>query len=61
MTRRPGWTEEQYQEAYGGLPLGRMGEPYEVAELALFLASDGAGYCTGGEHPVDGGLLAGRG
>jgi 3alpha(or 20beta)-hydroxysteroid dehydrogenase len=61
MTRRPGWTEEQYQEAYGGLPLGRMGEPEEVAQLALFLASDDARYCTGGEHPVDGGLLAGRG
>jgi 3alpha(or 20beta)-hydroxysteroid dehydrogenase len=61
MTRRPGWTEEQYQETYGALPLGRMGEPDDVAELALFLASDEARYCTGGEHPVDGGLLAGRG
>jgi 3alpha(or 20beta)-hydroxysteroid dehydrogenase len=61
MTRRPGWTEEQYQEAYGGLPLGRMGEPEDVAELALWLASDESRYCTGGDHPVDGGLLAGRG
>jgi NAD(P)-dependent dehydrogenase (short-subunit alcohol dehydrogenase family) len=40
-------------------PLGRIGTPEEVAELAAFLASDKAGFCTGGDYLVDGGLLAG--
>jgi meso-butanediol dehydrogenase/(S,S)-butanediol dehydrogenase/diacetyl reductase len=42
-------------------PLGRVGTPEEVAELAAFLASDKAGFCTGGDYLVDGGLLAGIG
>jgi 3alpha(or 20beta)-hydroxysteroid dehydrogenase len=40
------------------VPLGRMGQPAEVAELAVFLASDESSYCTGGEYLVDGGLSA---
>lgn len=36
-------------------PLGRLGMPGEVAELALFLASDRAGWITGGIYPIDGG------
>jgi NAD(P)-dependent dehydrogenase (short-subunit alcohol dehydrogenase family) len=40
-------------------PLGRIGTPEEVAELAAFLASSKAGFCTGGDYLVDGGLLAG--
>jgi len=40
------------------IPLGRMGQPTEVAELAVFLASDESSYCTGGEYLVDGGLSA---
>lgn len=42
-------------------PLGRIGTPEEVAELAAFLASDKAGFCTGGDYLIDGGLLAGIG
>ena len=42
-------------------PLGRIGTPEEVAELAAFLVSDKAGFCTGGDYLVDGGLLAGIG
>ncbi len=42
-------------------PLGRIGTPEEVAELAAFLASDKAAFCTGGDYLVDGGLLAGIG
>jgi meso-butanediol dehydrogenase/(S,S)-butanediol dehydrogenase/diacetyl reductase len=42
-------------------PLQRIGTPEEVAELAAFLLSDKAGFCTGGDYLVDGGLLAGIG
>ena len=41
------------------LPLARTGKPEEVAELVLFLASDSSSYITGGEFPVDAGLIAG--
>ena len=40
-------------------PLGRLGEPEEVAALAHFLASDEAAYITGQNIPIDGGLTAG--
>jgi 3alpha(or 20beta)-hydroxysteroid dehydrogenase len=40
------------------VPLGRMAQPAEVATVALFLASDEASYCTGGEFIVDGGVTA---
>ena len=40
-------------------PLGRIGEPEEVAELIAFLASDKAAFITGSDHRIDGGLTAG--
>lgn len=40
-------------------PLKRFGLPQEVAAIALMLASDEAGYVTGAEFNIDGGLLAG--
>jgi 3alpha(or 20beta)-hydroxysteroid dehydrogenase len=40
------------------IPLRRMGQSEDVAELVLFLASDRSSYCTGGEFAVDGGVTA---
>jgi NAD(P)-dependent dehydrogenase (short-subunit alcohol dehydrogenase family) len=39
------------------IPVGRWGRAEEVAELALYLASDAAAYVTGVEIPIDGGLM----
>ena len=41
------------------LPIKRIGEPEDVARVAVFLASDESDYITGEEIRVDGGLLAG--
>ncbi len=40
------------------IPLGRMGRPEDVAQLALYLASDESGWLTGAALPLDGGLTA---
>jgi NAD(P)-dependent dehydrogenase (short-subunit alcohol dehydrogenase family) len=58
----PGQPVEEVFARFGAAhPLGRIGTPENVAELAAFLASDRAGFCTGGDYLVDGGLLAGIG
>jgi NAD(P)-dependent dehydrogenase (short-subunit alcohol dehydrogenase family) len=49
---------ELHQRQISKTPLGRIGQPREVAYAALFLASDEASYITGAVLPVDGGWTA---
>ncbi len=42
------------------IPMGRLGEPEDIADVILFLASEAARYITGQVIAVDGGLLVGR-
>ncbi|MEG3124217.1 SDR family NAD(P)-dependent oxidoreductase [Sphingomonas sp. GB1N7] len=49
---------EQYDILNAAVPMGRMGEPLDIANMNLFLASDEARYITGAEFTVDGGLIA---
>jgi 3-oxoacyl-[acyl-carrier protein] reductase len=48
-----------YERTLKGMPMGRMGTPEEIAEVALFLASDHARWVTGQTLAVDGGQLLG--
>ncbi len=41
-----------------GIPLGRVGEPEDIARCALFLASDDAAFISGAHIVVDGGAMA---
>jgi NAD(P)-dependent dehydrogenase (short-subunit alcohol dehydrogenase family) len=56
ISPRPG--DELYERQISKTPLGRIGQPREVAYAALFLASDEASYVTGAVIPVDGGWTA---
>ena len=49
--------EEYIKAVSEKTPLGRYGEPEEVAGLVAFLASDEATYITGSSYVIDGGLL----
>ncbi len=53
-----GEIEETRKQLHARQPLGRMGRPDEIAPLALYLASDEAGYVTGSQMVIDGGLTA---
>jgi len=60
MTERKGWSEDDYDAAYGRYPLGRMANAGEIADVVVFLASDESSFCTGGDFVVDGGVSAGK-
>jgi 3-oxoacyl-[acyl-carrier protein] reductase len=51
---------EGLEKAAEFIPMGRVGEPDDIADVILFLASHGARYLTGQIVTVDGGLLVGR-
>jgi NAD(P)-dependent dehydrogenase (short-subunit alcohol dehydrogenase family) len=53
----PGRESEMFATLAATQPVGRMGTPAEVADLALYLASDEAGFATGTDYPLDGGFL----
>jgi glucose 1-dehydrogenase len=52
---------QKLQTLLGEIPLRRMGEPDEVAKLALYLASDASAYVTGSTYTIDGGLMINTG
>jgi 3-oxoacyl-[acyl-carrier protein] reductase len=51
---------EGLEQAASFIPMGRVGEPEDIADVVLFLASPAARYLTGQVVAVDGGLLVGR-
>jgi NAD(P)-dependent dehydrogenase (short-subunit alcohol dehydrogenase family) len=55
------WTKEQFEavkkEITSTIPFGRWGQPHEIAEAALFLASSESSYVSGIELFVDGGAV----
>lgn len=53
----PGYEEEMFQILPKTQPIGRMGTPEEVANLALYLCSDEASFITGTDFPIDGGFI----
>lgn len=52
-----GLPEEITERVLGQVPIGRLGEPEEVAEVVAFLAGEGAAYVTGQTLAVDGGMV----
>jgi NAD(P)-dependent dehydrogenase (short-subunit alcohol dehydrogenase family) len=53
----PGREDEMFEKLSATQPIGRMGTPQEVADLALYLCSDEAAFATGTDYPIDGGFL----
>ena len=51
-------TPELYKKFLDDVPMGRFGEAKEMAQAALWLASDASSYVTGSTFLVDGGLTA---
>jgi 2-keto-3-deoxy-L-fuconate dehydrogenase len=53
----PGRETEMFEKLSKTQPIGRMGQPHEIADLALFLCSDQAAFITGVDYPIDGGFF----
>jgi 2-keto-3-deoxy-L-fuconate dehydrogenase len=53
----PGREAEMFAKLSAYQPIGRMGRPDEVAQLALYLCSDESAFITGQAFPIDGGVL----
>ena len=53
----PGREQEMFENLSKTQPIGRMGQPQEVANLALYLCSDEAAFITGTDFPIDGGFI----
>jgi 3-oxoacyl-[acyl-carrier protein] reductase len=49
-------SEEQKKKLTELIPLGRLGEPEDIARVALFLSSEESSYITGQVIPVNGGM-----
>ncbi|MEP6731041.1 MAG: SDR family oxidoreductase [bacterium] len=54
----PGREGEMFETLSKTQPIGRMGQPSEIAELALFLCSDSAAFITGSNYTIDGGFVS---
>ncbi len=53
----PGKEAEMFDKLSKTQPIGRMGNPEEIAQLALYLCSDEASFITGCDYPIDGGFV----
>jgi len=52
-----GQEAEIFEKLSKSQPIGRMGQPNEIASLALYLCSDEASFITGNDYPIDGGFI----
>ena len=53
----PGEEKVMFDKLSKTQPIGRMGKPEEIANLALYLCSDEAAFITGTDYPIDGGFI----
>jgi NAD(P)-dependent dehydrogenase (short-subunit alcohol dehydrogenase family) len=53
----PGMEKEMFERLSQTQPIGRMGRPEEIANLAVYLCSDEASFITGTDFPIDGGFI----
>jgi 3alpha(or 20beta)-hydroxysteroid dehydrogenase len=59
MQNGPEFANVDIEAVYGTFPIGRIGQPEELANAVLFLTSSESSYATGATFTIDGGMLAG--